>query len=794
MESATRGALTRTRRDRVSEVEQERREANLQPPAAAEARVTTHGPPRWAEQLLLCTLVAAATLLVYRETLDHGFVTMDDYPYVVENVHLQGGLTWDTFTWAAQTFHRSSWFPLTWLSLALDFELTGLDPHGYHRTNLLLHVVNAVLLYLALASLTGARWRSLLTASVFALHPIHVESVAWVSERKDVLSGFFFMLTLWAWARFAKRTSPGRYALVLIAAALGLLSKSSLVTLPCVLLLLDFWPLGRLNDRANTSDVSPRLLARALIEKIPLFALATFAAVTTYRAGMSSSALETTQSLSLVHRAANAANAYAYYLRDSIWPTNLAAFYPHPGEDVSLAGATAATALLLAITAFSLWKFRVAPQLAVGWLWFLGMLVPMIGLVQAGPQARADRFMYLPQIGLCIAVLWSISDRALSRRSVRSALAALAIASLVAWSALTRTQLRVWRDGIALFEHASAVTKDNAFTRHGLGQAYWRDGRLDDAAHQFRAALKLAPHWEKPMAALGGVMKESNQPQGALTWYRRVLELRPEYVEIRNSLAELLIDQGKAKQAIAHLQKVLATQDPAKGGIADDDARTRTHGLLGLACAQAGRPLAAAKHYRAALALRPDHASIHANLGFLLASESREDEALSHLSAALRLGSDEAEVHFARANLLLAARREREGIAALHRAVGKRPDWLAPTNNLAWHLVSASDEDLRDPVEALRLARRAATLSKHANPSVLETLAVALEANQETKRAAAVFDEALALARTMGDAQLVARLSAHRRRLSRSPRSTSAIETGEAPQTSRTGKTKGNTR
>ncbi|MBW2391180.1 MAG: tetratricopeptide repeat protein, partial [Deltaproteobacteria bacterium] len=584
----------------------------IQPPKARPGAVPCAAARDWLLRLLLCLILAAATLLVYRESLDHHFVTMDDYTYVVENVQLHEGLTPETFAWAMQTFHGSSWFPLTWLSLALDMEFAGLDPAAYHRTNLLLHSANAVLLYLALVGLTRSHWRSFLTAGVFALHPIHVESVAWVAERKDVLSGFFFMLTLWAWARYAERATAFRYLLVPLAATLGLLAKSSLVTLPFVLLLLDFWPLGRLRDSAREAGFSQTRLARALLEKVPLFLVAGVAVVATYWAGASSSALESTERLSAFHRMANAAISYVSYLADSFWPVNLTAFYPHPGADVSVGWAVAASMLLLAITIFAISKLRTAPHLLVGWLWFLGTLVPMIGLVQAGPQARADRFMYLPQTGLCIMLFWSIPDRVLSHRVGRSILASIAAVGLVVLALLSRQQLRIWYDGTTLFEHASSMTRDSAFVHHGLGQAYLRAGRSDDAAREFRAALQLAPRWERPMAAMGRAMSELGEPKKAARWYGRALERRPNWAEIRGVLAESLVEQGESKRAIPHLQRLLA----ADSYPADNVARAEAHALLGLALAHTGDVSSAAKHYRAALALRPDYVTVHANLGF----------------------------------------------------------------------------------------------------------------------------------------------------------------------------------
>jgi len=727
--------------------------------AASAAGVT----PRLALRVASCAVLALATIFVYRESFDHDFVTMDDYPYVVENQEIHDGLNGRTFAWAMGTaLEPTGWapFPLTWLSLALDVELSGLDPRGFHRTNVLLHVANALLLYLALAALTGSRWRAYLTACVFSLHPLHVESVAWVSERKDVLSGLFFMLTLWLWAQYGKRGSVWRYSLVFSSMALGLLSKSSLVTLPFLLLLLDFWPLARIRTSPGESGAALSGLRRVVLEKLPLFALSIAAGYATYAAGASVDAILGTQSLAPARRLSNAAVSYVGYLRDSIWPVDLAAFYPYSESAVSVVWVFGAVTFLVAVSLAAVLKLKTHPHLAVGWFWFLGMLIPMIGLVQAGPQARADRFMYLPQIGLCIALLWSIPNRIMAHRSTRWVVGVAAAIVLLAFGFTTQRQLRVWQNGITLFEHTRRVAGNSAFVSHGLGQAYLRADRYEEAAAEFRSALSLAPRWSSPMTALGTVMSESGQHEKAVRWYERALKRDPRALGVRVSLAQSLLQLDAVNRAIPHLEQVLAAHE-VPGSV---DA----HAMLGHAYARTGRAGAARTQYEAALRLRPDQAEVHANLGLLLAQADEKalrDSALSHLERAVQLGLEDADVSFVSSKLLFAQDREEAGIGALREAHRLKPDWLVPINNLAWYLVSASEIQLREPRESLRLARRAAAMSGRENPDVLETLSVALVANQQFDRAASVLAEASLVARRQADAVGAERLEEQRKAL-----------------------------
>jgi len=436
--------------------------------------------------LLLAAALAFLTLFAYLPVLDNGFVLLDDGLYVTRNAWVLKGITAAGLSrvWSANV--ANNWHPLTMLSHMLDCQLWGLEPAGHHLTSLLLHLANVLLLFAGLRRMTGALWRSAAAAALFAVHPLHVESVAWVAERKDVLSVLFWLLAMLCYSRYARQPSAGRYLLVALAMALGLMAKPMVVTLPFALLLLDLWPLGRLRLVPGWS----RRLRQLAIEKLPLLALSAAASLVTLHYQKTS-----VVGLEIVPwrlRLANAAVSYAAYLGKAWFPRHLAVFYPLPLE-ISLWKATAAGALIAILTALAIRRARQAPWLLVGWLWFLGTLVPVIGLVQVGRQAMADRYMYLPSIGLFLAVCWELPALAGARARWRAVLAAVSLAAILALTAATRAQARQWSDSATLFRHALAVTRDNYIAHIGLAKALMQEKDWTGAAEQYRAALALRP-------------------------------------------------------------------------------------------------------------------------------------------------------------------------------------------------------------------------------------------------------------------------------------------------------------
>jgi Flp pilus assembly protein TadD len=546
--------------------------------------------------------LAIATLAVYAQAVGHGFVSYDDPDYVAGNPYVRAGLTRAGFFWALTTGHAGNWHPLTWLSHMLDCQLYGLRPGAHHLTSVLLHTANALLLFALLRGMSGALWPSAAVAAFFALHPLHVESVAWVAERKDVLSTLFWMLTLLAYGRYARRPGLRRYLLVLILLALGLMAKPMLVTLPLVMLLLDVWPLGRLplagapEGTATPAVASARRDAwppalRLVLEKVPFVALAAASSIVTFAIQLHGGAVAPVDTLPFKVRVANALVSYAAYLGKMIYPAGLVIFYPRvplPAWQVAAAGLALMGGCLLVI-----WLARRQPWLMVGWLWYLVTLLPVLGLVQVGDQAMADRYTYVPLIGPFIMLAWSAAEIARRWPAWRAVLAASVCVLLAGCAAATALQLRYWRSSMTLFEHAVEVIPDNYVAHFSLGNALAEQGRLDEALVHYYAALRVKPDLAKAHGNVGVILARQGKLAEAVAHYAEALRLNPDLPEAHNNLGAALADQGRIEEAIAH--------------------------------------------YERALRLRPDYADAHTNLGMALAAQGKIDLAIAHYSEALRL-------------------------------------------------------------------------------------------------------------------------------------------------------------
>jgi len=502
--------------------------------------------------------------MVFGRTLWDDFVNYDDPRYVYQNTRITSGLNISGIAWAFTHIHSENWHPLTTITHMLDCQLYGLKASGHHFTNLLLHTIAVLLLFVLLQQMTGALWRSAFVAALFAIHPLHVESVAWVAERKDVLSGVFFMLTLLAYFHYTRAPSNWRYLIVAFVFALGLMSKPMLVTLPFVLLLLDYWPLGRI--KAQRPDIRRQLL-KLVAEKIPLIALSAVSGVITFLAQRH--AIGWTEQLPMLARINNAIVAYVIYIRQMFWPLNLAVFYPHPENRLPPWEIALALAVLVSITSAAVILRRKAPYFITGWFWYLGMLVPVIGLVQVGWHGHADRYTYLPQIGLYIAGSWALADLSVSwrhRRMVLSA-AALFVIGALSWSAWMQTSY--WRDSETLFTHALAVTKNNDVAENNLGIIFLQKGQLDEAISRLQAAIDLRPENGPAHDNLAKALLQKGRLEEAMVHYRKFLEIEPHNVEARNILGTALIQQGHVKEAIQQWQEALAIE-PANGNAASN--------------------------------------------------------------------------------------------------------------------------------------------------------------------------------------------------------------------------------
>jgi Flp pilus assembly protein TadD len=554
---------------------------------------------------LICLGLALAVLAAYGPVWNAGFITYDDPVYVTANPHVQGGLSWAGLIWAFTTGDATNWHPLTWISHMLDFQLHGMNPAGHHLTSVALHLANSVLLFLLLQRMTKAMWPSALAAALFALHPMHVESVAWVSERKDVLSTLFWMLAVGAYIRYVEESavkSPKArtfYIGSIVLFGLGLMAKPMLVTLPFVLLLLDYWPLQRFEQ--------PRKLAGLLAEKIPWFILAAASCVVTFVAQQRGGAMASLATVPLGARLENVPVAYARYLGKTFWPAGLAVHYPLPRQ-WPVWEVACATALLALITAWVIWRVRAQRYLAVGWLWFMGMLAPVIGLVYVGSQSMADRYDYLPSVGLFIMVIWAAREW-VPRLGAQAPviLAGLAVAGCLM---ATRIQAQYWNDSETLYRHALAVTEQNGAMENNLGQLLHQEGRLDEALpHLFRAVL-FSPDNAEPHFNLGSALLARGKVSGALSQFQTQVALQPNDPLAQYNFGRVLVDHGLAGDALPYLEKAAQLRPAAA------DVRLK----LGDACRQTGRAAEAISQYEKALQILPHYVQAASSLAWMLAT------------------------------------------------------------------------------------------------------------------------------------------------------------------------------
>jgi len=505
--------------------------------------------PNWRWQTVgVCICLAVLTWIVFGQTVRHDFINYDDPRYVYENTKIASGLSVGGIAWAFTHIHSMNWHPLTTISHMLDCQLYGLRPGWHHFTNVLLHTVAVILLFLALTKMTEAFWPSGFAAAVFAIHPLRVESVAWIAERKDVLSGVFFMLTLLAYMHYARLPSVRRYLVVLFMFACGLMSKPMLVTLPFVLLLLDYWPLDRIRGQ----------LWKRVLEKLPLVALSAISSIATFVA--QKGAVGWTEELPVLERINNAVVSYVLYIWQMFWPVRLAVFYPHPENRLPLWEIISFLLFLSCITAVAIALRKQRPYLITGWLWYLGMLVPVIGLVQVGWQGRADRYTYLPQIGLYIAVTWAVADLTALWRRKRTILSVAAILLVGVLSLCALVQTSYWRDSETLFKHALAATTNNDVAENNLGIVFLRQGKLDEAISLLQAAVALRPDNSPAHENLAKALLQKGEVADALIHYQKLLELQPDNIEVHNIVGTVLIQQRRIREGVEEWQKVLAIQ------------------------------------------------------------------------------------------------------------------------------------------------------------------------------------------------------------------------------------------
>jgi tetratricopeptide (TPR) repeat protein len=687
--------------------------------------------------LFVCGALALGILAIYAPVRSFPFIAFDDPQYVIDNPAVESGLKWDGLVWAFTAPHAANWHPLTWLSHMLDVSLFGLDAGAHHVVNVAFHFVSSLLLFAVLRAATASVWRSAFVAMVFAFHPLRVESVAWISERKDVLSTCFWMATMAAYVGWVHRRGARWYALLLAAFAAGLLAKPMLVTLPAVLLLLDFWPLGRLSVRDSTR------IRAVVLEKVPLLVLAALGAAATVYAQRSGGAVVALDQAPLTARLANAVVSYVRYVGAMLYPAGLAVFYPYRPWSWWVAGG--AGIALVVVSALALMAARRHPYVLVGWLWYVVTMAPVIGLVQVGSQSMADRYTYVPQVGLALVAAWGAADVLAGWRHRTAALASASAAIAVACVALSARQVGYWRSTEALFEHALAVTRDNYLAHLSLGAALKDQGRLDEARWHYFEAVRLNPASAAAQVNVANVFAGEGKPAEAEAHYREALRLKPDLTEAHNGFGLFLARAGRVDEAIDHYRRALAAK-PHSG---------EAHVNLGNALRTLGRYADAATEYREALGRHPDWADAHYGLAVSLGSLGDLAGAEREYREAIRFDPTLAEAQFGLGLVLQARGMISDAIAALRAAVRLEPDWAIAQEALAWALATSGDGTAEEAREALALAERARAGGDE-SPRLLDTLAAADAANGRFAEAASAARRAAELARAGGDAVFAA--------------------------------------
>ena len=649
--------------------------------------------------VLLALALFSITLSVYMQAGNHEFLNFDDNDYVTANPHVTSGITGANVAWAFTSVRSSNWHPVTWLSHMADAQLYGMNPRGHHLTNVFLHAFSAVLLFLLFVRLTGARWQSLFVAALFALHPLHVESVAWVAERKDVLSAFFWFLTLLFYAEYVTRPKPALYLLALFSFLLGLMSKPMLVTLPVVMLLMDFWPLCRdsCKGQAPGRRGFPGLVSAMrphVREKIPFFACALLSGAVTIYAQHTGGAMSTFDEIPMGLRIENAVVAYAKYLVKTLWPHDLAFMYPMP-PSFPLWQVICSLLVVLLVSAATIRAGRRYPYLAFGWFWFLVTLVPVIGLVQVGVQSMADRYTYIPLTGLFVMAAWGVPDLAANLRYRQGVLASLAGAVILAAAAATWHQLGYWQDNVSLFRHALHVTSGNYIAHNNLGVALYNKGELDAAIREYEAALAVRPADSEVHNNLGNALAGKGDLDAAIREYQEAIRIHPTKSETHNNLGNALLSKGNPDAANKEFQRASAI----------NPTNSEAHYNLGISLFNRGDLDEAIREYQEALAINPTNSAAHNNLGKTLAKKGDLDTAIKEYREAITTNPGNSEAHYNLGNALF-NRRDLDGaIREYGEALAINPKNSEMHNNLGAALINKGDLDgaVREYGEALAI-------------------------------------------------------------------------------------------
>ena len=706
--------------------------------------------------LLICVVLVLASIIAYEPVRHNDFVDYDDDAYVTKNPRVNSGITLESVVFFFTNSHGGMWHPLTSWSLMLDCQLFGLNPFWHHLTNLLFHIVNSLLLFWVLRRMTGALWPSALVAFAFALHPLNVESVAWVSERKNVLSGFFCLLTIAVYIRYSERPGIGRYLPVFLVYGLCILTKPVVVTLPFVLLLLDYWPLRRFRwgYENGTEDLPQHEPAGVscqessawllVVEKVPLFILAAVLSVITFVAQRGVGSVIAAEHWSLNLRIANAIVSYISYIGKMIYPSRLAVLYPLPDGGPPLWQTIVSLLILAVVSAGVIYTARQRRYLVVGWLWYLGTLVPVIGLVQSGAQAMADRYFYLPGVGIFIMLAWGAAELSARWRFSKIEVGASVGLVLAILILCTRTQVRHWRNNFTLFGHAFEVTENNYIMRTYYGWALLEDGQPEESLTYFRKVLRVRPRYPDAREFMGMAfldigkgLSQDGKSEQAIEYFTSAIRLDPNNAESHNNLGAELVTVNRIDEAVEEFHEALRLEPKYH----------QVYNNLAVAYYKQGETDQAIKHWTEALRLKPDWTEVRDNLNKLVQRKRRREGTIAQNVEMLQRNPDDPNVHGKLAREFYRQGKVEQAIKHWTEVVRLTPNLAAARNNLAWVLATIDDEKVRNPGEAIRLAERACELTDYKRPRMLDTLGVAYAAAGRFTEAVETAEKAIGLAR-----------------------------------------------